>query len=40
MENIDLDKGFLNLIKRRLTYSFQLSDSLDSKAATILGFKK
>lgn len=38
MENKDLDKEFLDLIKERLTYSFQLSDSLDSKAATILGF--
>jgi len=38
MENKDLDKEFLDLIKERLTYSFQLSDRLDSKAATILGF--
>ena len=38
MENKDLDKGFIDLIKKRLTHSFQLSDSLDSKAATILGF--
>jgi len=38
MENKDLDREFSDLIKKRLTYSFQLSDSLDSKAATILGF--
>lgn len=38
MENKDLDKEFSDLIKKRITYSFQLSDSLDSKAATILGF--
>ncbi|MBU4510872.1 hypothetical protein KJ830_07485, partial [bacterium] len=38
MENKDLDKEFLDLIKGRLAYSFQSSDNLDSKAATILGF--
>ena len=38
MKNKDFDKEFLDLIKRRLIYSLQLSDSLDSKAATILGF--
>ena len=38
MEDKDLDNEFIDLIKKRLIHSFQLSDSLDSKAATILGF--
>jgi hypothetical protein len=38
MENKDFNEEFEDLIKKRLIYSFQLSDSLDSKAATILGF--
>ncbi len=38
MENKDFNKDFLDLVKGRLNYSFQLSNSLDSKATTILGF--
>jgi len=38
MKNNDLNKKFLDLLKERLSYSFQLSDSLDLKATTILGF--
>ncbi len=38
MENKDFDEEFADLIKERLIYTFQLSDSLDSKVATILGF--